>query len=170
MRLLVVYTSKTGFTKRYAQWLAEDLSGDCFPLEQAARVDFSGYDAVAFGSSVHAGGVRKLAWLKKRLPALAGKRVALFFTGAMPPEEKTVEQCVAQNLTPQERQQVKAFYLWGGLNYQAMGPVDKWMMGCSARCWPPRRTPAPRISWPPRWWAPPTTRRTGPPSSPWRTT
>lgn len=170
MRLLVVYTSKTGFTKRYAQWLAEDLSGDCFPLEQAARVDFSGYDAVAFGSSVHAGGVRKLAWLKKRLPALAGKRVALFFTGAMPPEEKTVEQCVAQNLTPQERQQVKAFYLWGGLNYQAMGPVDKWMMGCSARCWPPRRTPAPRTSWPPRWWAPPTTRRTGPPSSPWRTT
>ena len=125
MRLLVVYTSKTGFTKRYAQWLAEDLSADCFPLEQAARVDFSGYDAVAFGSSVHAGGVRKLAWLKKRLPALAGKRVALFFTGAMPPEEKTVEQCVAQNLTPQERQQVKAFYLWGGLNYQAMGPVDK---------------------------------------------
>lgn len=88
MRLLVVYTSKTGFTKRYAQWLAEDLSGDCFPLEQAARVDFSGYDAVAFGSSVHAGGVRKLAWLKKRLPALAGKRVALFFTGAMPPRRK----------------------------------------------------------------------------------
>ena len=70
MRLLVVYTSKTCFTKRYAQWLAEDLSSDCFPLEQAARVDFSGYDAVAFGSSVHAGGVRKLAWLKKRLPGV----------------------------------------------------------------------------------------------------
>lgn len=143
MRLLVMYTSKTGFTKRYAQWLAEDLSGDCFPLEQAARVDFSGYDAVAFGSSVHAGGVRKLAWLKKRLPALAGKRVALFFTGAMPPEEKTVEQCVAQNLTPQERQQVKAFYLWGGLNYQAMGPVDKWMMGVFRKMLASQKNPSP---------------------------
>ena len=128
MRLLVVYTSKTGFTKRYAQWLAEDLSGDCFPLEQAARVDFSGYDAVAFGSSVHAGGVRKLAWLKKRLPALAGKRVALFFTGAMP---------------PQERQQVKAFYLWGGLNYQAMGPVDKWMMGVFRKMLASQKNPSP---------------------------
>ena len=52
------------------------------PPGAGRRVDFSGYDAVAFGSSVHAGGVRKLAWLKKRLPALAGKRVALFFTGA----------------------------------------------------------------------------------------
>ena len=135
MRLLVVYTSKTGFTKRYAQWLAEDLSADCFPLEQAARVDFSGYDAVAFGSSVHAGGVRKLAWLKKRL--------ALFFTGAMPPEEKTVEQCVAQNLTPQERQQVKAFYLWGGLNYQAMGPVDKWMMGVFRKMLASQKNPSP---------------------------
>lgn len=58
------------------------------PWSKPPRVDFSGYDAVAFGSSVHAGGVRKLAWLKKRLPALAGKRVALFFTGAMPPRRK----------------------------------------------------------------------------------
>lgn len=84
-----------------------------------------------------------MAWLKKRLPALAGKRVALFFTGAMPPEEKTVEQCVAQNLTPQERQQVKAFYLWGGLNYQAMGPVDKWMMGVFRKMLAAQKDPSP---------------------------
>lgn len=170
MRLLVVYTSKTGFTKRYAQWLAEDLSGDCFPLEQAARVDFSGYDAVAFGSSVHAGGVRKLAWLKKRLPALAGKRVALFFTGAMPPEEKTVEQCVAQNLTPQERQQVKAFYLWGGLNYQAMGPVDKWMMGVFRKMLASQKNPSPEDKLAAQMVGSSYDKTTGPPSSPWRTT
>ena len=33
-----------------------------------------------------------------------------------------MEQCVAQNLTPQERQQVKAFYLWGGPELPGHGP------------------------------------------------
>ena len=75
--------------------------------------------------------------------APASTRGALFFTGAMPPEEKTVEQCVAQNLTPQERQQVKAFYLWGGLNYQAMGPVDKWMMGVFRKMLASQKNPSP---------------------------
>lgn len=143
MKTLIVYCSKTGFTKRYAQWLQEDLSCDCVPFDQRGQVDVSQYGAVVFGSSVHAGRIRKLDWLKKQLPALAGKRVALFFTGAMPPEEKTVEQCVVQNLTPQERQQVKAFYLWGGLNYQAMGPVDKWMMGVFRKMLASQKDPSP---------------------------
>lgn len=170
MRLLVVYTSKTGFTKRYAQWLAEDLSGDCFPLEQAARVDFSGYDTVAFGSSVHAGGVRKVAWLKKRLPRFGGQAGGAVLHRRHAPEEKTVEQCVAQNLTPQERQQVKAFYLWGGLNYQAMGPVDKWMMGVFRKMLASQKNPSPEDKLAAQMVGSPTTRRTGPPSSPWRTT
>ena len=75
MKALIVYLSKTGFTKRYAQWLKEDLSCDCVPFDQRGQVDLSPYGAVVFGSSVHAGRIRKLGWLKKQLPALAGKRV-----------------------------------------------------------------------------------------------
>ena len=61
----------------------------------------------------------------------------------MPPEEHTVEQCVAQNLTPEERRQVRAFYLWGGLNYEAMGPVDKWMMGVFRKMLAGKKNPTP---------------------------
>ena len=59
MRLLIVYYSKTGFTKQYAQWLQEDLHGDCIPLPYRGQVDFSSYDKVVFGSSVHSGRIRK---------------------------------------------------------------------------------------------------------------
>ena len=144
MKALIVYLSKTGFTKRYAQWLKEDLSCDCVPFDQRGQVDLSPYGAVVFGSSVHAGRIRKLGWLKKQLPALAGKRVALFFTGAMPPDQETVQQCLAQNLTSEEQRQVKAFYLWGGLNYQAMGPVDKWMMGVFRKMLASKKDPTPQ--------------------------
>ena len=30
MKTLVVYTSQTGFTKRYAQWIAERMEADLF--------------------------------------------------------------------------------------------------------------------------------------------
>lgn len=129
MKLLVVYYSKTGFAKRYAQWLEKDLSCDCVPFAQRRGVDLSRYDGVVFGSSLRAGKIRKLSWFRKQLPQLSGKRLAVFFTGAMGPDPQAVRQAVAQNLTPREQEQVKAFYLWGGLNYEAMGGVDKWMMG-----------------------------------------
>lgn len=129
MKLLILYYSKTGFTKRYAQWLGEDLSCDCLPFESRSGVDLSQYDAVAFGSSLRAGKIRKLSWFRKQLPKLKGKRLSVFFTGAMGPDPQAVQKAISQNLTPQEREQVKAFYLWGGLNYDAMEGMDKWMMG-----------------------------------------
>ena len=61
----------------------------------------------------------------------------------MPPEPNTVAQCVAQNLTDQEQKQVRTFYLWGGLNYQAMGPVDKWMMGVFRKMLASQKNPSP---------------------------
>lgn len=60
MRTLVIYYSKTGFAKRYAQWLEEDLACRCVPFSQRDSVDLAAYDKVVFGSSVHAGGIRKL--------------------------------------------------------------------------------------------------------------
>ena len=39
---------------------------------------------------------------------------------------------------------MKAFYLWGGLNYQAMGPVDKWMMGIFRKMLASKKDPTPQ--------------------------
>ena len=168
MKLLVVYYSKTGFAKRYAQWLEKDLSCDCVPFAQRRGVDLSRYDGVVFGSSLRAGKIRKLSWFRKQLPQLSGKRLAVYFTGAMGPDPKAVRQAVAQNLTPREQEQVKAFYLWGGLNYEAMGGVDKWMMGVFRKMLQGKRTPRKRTVRQPGWWPPPLTGRTRPIWPPWR--
>ncbi len=36
----VIYKSKTGFTRKYAQWIAEETGCDLFPYEQREKVDF----------------------------------------------------------------------------------------------------------------------------------
>ena len=128
MNTVIIYSSKTGFTKKYAQWLKEDLSCDCFPYEERRMVDFEKYQAVVFGSGCYVGRINKLGWLKKQLPKLRGKKLAVFFTGAMPPDAPDVRRLERENFTPNELELIRPFYLQGGLNYAAMNPIDRLLM------------------------------------------
>ena len=38
MKTLIIYTSQTGFTKKYAEWLAERTGGDVLELKEAKKV------------------------------------------------------------------------------------------------------------------------------------
>ena len=46
----VIYKSKTGFTCKYAQWIAEETGCDLFSYEQREKVDFSRYDTILCGN------------------------------------------------------------------------------------------------------------------------
>lgn len=37
MKTAIIYHSQTGFTKRYAEWIAEAAGADCFDLAEAKR-------------------------------------------------------------------------------------------------------------------------------------
>ena len=37
MKTIVIYNSKTGFTKRYAEWISEALSCECVELKEASK-------------------------------------------------------------------------------------------------------------------------------------
>ena len=37
MKTLIIYTSQTGFTKKYAQWIADEMSADIYDLKDAKK-------------------------------------------------------------------------------------------------------------------------------------
>lgn len=37
MKTVVIYNSQTGFTKRYAEWIAAAAGADCMPLTEAKK-------------------------------------------------------------------------------------------------------------------------------------
>ena len=37
MKTLVIYTSQTGFTKRYAEWISEELDADIYELKDVKK-------------------------------------------------------------------------------------------------------------------------------------
>lgn len=128
MKTLIVYCSKTGFTRKYAQWLRDDLDCDCVPFGERHSADLSKYGAVAFGSGCYVGKINKLNWFKHQMPNLEGKKLAVFFTGAMGPDPSDIRRLEKENFTPGELCRVKTFYLQGGLNYAGMNPMDKMLM------------------------------------------
>ena len=50
MKTIVIYNSQTGFTKRYAQWIAEAAGADCVELSEAKKKSMDSYEAIIFGS------------------------------------------------------------------------------------------------------------------------
>ncbi len=126
MKPVILYYSQTGFTKQYAEWMAEELSCPCFAFEKGKSVDFSQFDAVIFGSWCHAGRLKKYKWFQDMLPRWKGKRKAVFAVGASPAGTIQAEQFLKTLEIPGE--EITAFYLPGGLRYERMGTASRIMM------------------------------------------
>ena len=67
MKQIVIYKSRTGFTKKYAKWLAQSLNCECIPQEDVGGERLSDYDVIIFGSSFRAGNVEELKWYKETI-------------------------------------------------------------------------------------------------------
>ncbi len=128
MKAVVIYNSQTGFTKRYAQWIAEAAGADCVSLSEAKQKSMEAYDAVVFGSWACAGGVSKLGWFKGRMDQWAGKKLIVFCVGGSPLESPEVAPALKKNFSDQEWERVSVFYCPGGFNYEKMSALSKLMM------------------------------------------
>ncbi len=128
MKTIVVYNSQTGFTKRYAQWIAEAAGADCLELSDAKKANFAPYEAIIFGSWTCAGGIKKLGWLKSNIDKWADKKLIAFCVGGGPLESPAVEQSLKRNFKGPKLEKVSAFYCPGGFNYEKMPAVYKFMM------------------------------------------
>lgn len=130
--IIVLYQSKTGFTRRYAELVGKELGCTALPLKNAPA-DLSGYAAVVFGSRLHAGVFDGWKKAQKLLQSRGAKQLVVFATGAMPNEaEEQIRKVWEQNLTQSEREAIPHFYLQAGLCYEKMGGIDRAMMRFAA--------------------------------------
>ena len=135
MKTVIIYASQTGFTKQYAEWISEQVSCDCVELKDAKKLHLSDYDAIVYGGWFVAGGIKKVSWFKKQIPSLsaAGKKLIVFATGATPAESPDIPDTLRKNFTDDEWSKIKAFYCPGGLNYDRMNGLSKFVMHMLAK-------------------------------------
>lgn len=127
MSAIVIYKSNTGFTKKYAQWIAESLGCEAVSIESLKNVDLGSYDALIFGGWFFAGSIQGLKEFKSQMLSFNGKK-ALFATGATPSESSESVQAMSNCLTEVEHKNIRTFYMRGGLKYDEMNFIHKTMM------------------------------------------
>lgn len=126
MKTIVIYNSQTGFTKQYAQWIAQELQCDSISLQRINEIALSEFDTIIFGSWCHAGRIKKLNWVFDELKKDANKNYIVFAVGASPMNSPDVEKTMEQNIP--KNSIVKGFYFQGGLNYEKMNLSSRAMM------------------------------------------
>ena len=124
MKGIILYSSKYGATKRYAEWLAEETGFDCIETERARIEQVKRYDTILLGGGVYASGIAGLSFLKKNIAQLHRKKIIVFCDGASPYEEKTFRQIVAYNMKG-PLSGFPCFYCRGALDFDHLDIIDK---------------------------------------------
>ena len=121
---IILYKSKYGSTKKYAEWLAEETGFAMAETDKASIRDVSQYDTVILGGGVYASSIAGLSFLKKHWKSLSGKKVLVFVCGASPYEKEAFDTVVAFNMKG-ELSGVPCFYGRGAFDMTSMTFKDR---------------------------------------------
>ena len=131
MKTLIIYTSQTGFTKKYAQWLSDRLKADIYELKDVQKKDdafFDEYQAIVYGGWAMAGKTVKINWFFEKAKEWKAKRLAVFCVGGSPNDNPDVEKMLENMLTDEQKKYIKAFYCQGGFDYEKMNTASRLAM------------------------------------------
>jgi len=136
-KIIVLYRSKTGFSRRYAEWIAEDLACECRPVKGVKLDDLKDYGLVIYGAGVYAGMIAGAGKIKKWMEKSSKKTWVVFATGASPHEEGYEELLLKTNFRKGESRPAHFYYFLSGIDYEKMGFFNRILMkffsGMSAR-------------------------------------
>lgn len=121
---IILYQSKYGATKRYADWLTELTGFDLIETKKAKASDLGKYDVIILGGGVYASGILGFSFLKKNVKLFSGKKIAVFAVGASPYDEKAIEQ-IRQLHFKDTLESVPLFYCRGAWDEEKMKFGDR---------------------------------------------
>lgn len=119
-KYLVVYQSSTGFTKRYAQWIAEELHADVTELKKIKDVSLENYDTIIYGGWIMGNTIVGL----DKVRALSAENLTLFATGATqasPEIEQTIREV-------NKLEKIPFFYMPGGMQFDRLNVFARFML------------------------------------------
>lgn len=123
-RGIILYQSKYGSTKKYADWLVEETGYDCVETKNAKAANLQNYDVIILGGGVYASGIAGLQFIKKNIGRLADKKIAVFAVGASPYDEKAIMQ-IREMHFKDELSNISLFYCRGAWDEEKMKFADR---------------------------------------------
>ncbi len=127
-KIAVVYRSKSGYTEKYARWIAKAVSADLLKGEKTKLDDLLDYDTIVCGGGLYAVGINGIKLITDNFDKLKGKKLILFGVGASPVRPAVVEEVKNRNLTAEQQESIDFFLLRGGFDKRRLRSIDRLLM------------------------------------------
>ena len=125
---IIVYSSRTGFTKRYAEYLAEELNYDIKPAQKANLFRVSCYPVVIYGGGLHHNKIDGIQGLIDGNEYLGDQTLIVYSVGLSSVTPDILRELKTRNIPDFLEEQVFFQALPGGLRRQdtmGEGPMAK---------------------------------------------
>jgi len=122
--IAVIYKSKYGTTKQYAEWIARELNADLFEVSGIKPARLMSYDAVIYGGGLYAGGIDGVRLVTKN-PC---KNLVVYTVGLADPETTDYSAILNMNFTQEQLEKTKIFHLRGAMDYKNLNLAHRGMM------------------------------------------
>lgn len=129
MTALIIYDSKYGATRQYAEWLSTELQSPLMKAKEVTPAMIENADLLLLGTPVYYGKFRLKKWLKKNELNLLLKKMIFFVVGGTSDTEviernKSVKVSIPHSLLPQS----EIYFLKGRLIHSQLSVTDRFMM------------------------------------------
>ncbi len=84
MKTIVIYKTKYGSTKAYAEWIAEALGCYAVDAKTVKSADLAEYDTIIYGGGLYAEVINGITLITKNIEQLRDKKIIIFTTGITP--------------------------------------------------------------------------------------
>lgn len=127
MNAIVIYKSKYGATRSYAEWIAEELHCDAVDAK-GIRVDkLSEYDTIIYGGGLYAETINGVSLITKNIDRLRDKKIAVYSTGITPLECRDYYDkiIIEKNFKPDMMDRIRVFNFLGKMVVDELSVVHK---------------------------------------------
>jgi len=133
-KIAVIYKSKYGGSKKYAQWIAEEVKGDLFNASNIKGEKLKEYDIIVYGGGLYASGISGISLISKNFDILKDKNIIVYTVGLASTDKKEIFiPIIEKNFPKPQREKIKFFHLRGGIDYKKLSLVHKSMMAMLKR-------------------------------------
>lgn len=84
MKAIVIYKTKYGSAKTYAEWIGEELNCEVAEAKSVTIEQLDKYDTIIYGGGLYAEIINGVSLITKNIDKLRDKKVAIYTTGITP--------------------------------------------------------------------------------------
>ena len=115
MSTIVVYKSKYGSTKQYAEWISEELGCNFIDAKNVKIDDLMKYDTIIYGGGLYAEIINGVILLTKNMDRLEDKKLIVYSTGITPLKYREYydKLVIDKNFKPEIREKIRVYNFLG---------------------------------------------------------